>query len=679
MIFVDVKKIEILAPAGNLDILKTAVKNGADSVYFGAPDFNARRNAGNFSLDDISEGIDFCLARNKHAYLTLNTIVFDSEIKKAAKLISETAERGISAFIIQDLAVLELIKAICPDVKVHASTQMSTHSVSGCNALYDLGFDRAVLARELSEDEIIRITENTQIETEIFIHGALCMSVSGQCYFSSSLGERSGNRGLCAQVCRLPFSGSSPDSYALSLKDLSLISSIRDIEKTGAVCVKIEGRMKSEDYVRTACRAVYDARDGKTYDRKELEKIFSRNGFTDGYFRNRLGAEMFGTKSQEIYRPVSHEDSPDLSLTEISMNFSCRANQRAVLSIADSDGRTAVVYGDIPSEAKTAPLNEQGVIRQLSKLGDTPYTLGKTEITLDPDIYLSNSQLNEIRRSAASELTLSRTAKNTAAKAFRPKSSPSRAKRTKQQKIAVFKETSQLTPEVLDRLDFAFVPLFDTDKLDSRLLEYSEKLGAELPRIYFEDERRIINSLVQTKKLGISSALCHTLGKVRLAREAGFAVTGGFGLNISNSYASEALRNIGVQQIVLSPEVSLRNISQFTDIMPAGIICYGHLPVMISRNCPLRAESYCRKGKDCFLTDRKGEKHRLICSSSAAELYNSHPVWTADKQERLSSADFLVYLFTAESGDECLEILREYDKCSPKNNITRGANFREVL
>ena len=295
--------MQVLSPAGSLPALKAAVYAGADAVYLGALGFNARMNAQNFSESEIREGIRFCHERGVEVHATLHTLVSDRELADALDVAAFFTEAGADAFIVQDVGLAkELMKRT--DVPLHGSTQMTVHSLDGVGFLADLGFTRAVLSRELSRRNIEYIAAHAPIETEIFAHGALCMCYSGQCYMSSVIGARSGNRGRCAQPCRLPYQ----NGYALSLKDMCLLRYTKEIEALGVDCIKLEGRMKSPGYVYAVTRAYADAVRGKEYDPKEekyLADVFSRDGFTDGYYLEKKGADMFGVRSERPKRRVS--------------------------------------------------------------------------------------------------------------------------------------------------------------------------------------------------------------------------------------------------------------------------------------------------------------------------------------------------------------------------------------
>ena len=271
------KKIELLAPAGNLESLLAAVHSGADAVYFGYGELNARRNAKNFDEDSLREASRICKERGVKMHMTVNTMVYDREYEQVMRTLEIACRYGIDALIVQDLGVAALVRKAAPEMPMHASTQLTVHNLSGALEAKQLGFSRVVLAREMSRSEIAAIASQAQIETEVFVHGALCMCVSGQCYMSSVIGERSGNRGLCAQPCRLPFSsGRKGDSgYALSLKDLSLAHRVQELVQLGVDSFKIEGRMKRPEYVAAAVSQFKQALEGQQADMDLMAAVFS--------------------------------------------------------------------------------------------------------------------------------------------------------------------------------------------------------------------------------------------------------------------------------------------------------------------------------------------------------------------------------------------------------------------
>ncbi len=679
--------IEILAPAGNLEILKDAITAGADSVYFGGKILNARRNAANFNTKEIVEGVKYCHLRGKKAFLTLNTIFFDEETRSVVEEIVFAAKAGFDAIIVQDLGILRLIKEICPDMAVHASTQMSAHNVSDCRMLSRMGFNRIVAARELSKIEIERMIQSRSAEIEVFVHGALCMSVSGQCYFSSALGERSGNRGLCAQVCRLPFRVEQEGNHNLSLKDNSLIDEVNELRDMGVACLKIEGRMKSAAYVVSVIRSIIAAFKGEDYDRRTLKDVFSRSGFTKGYFKNQLGREMFGIRGEDDKKATASFDSISFRMKEtpcvgIRIFYVAKLNESLKLTITDGINQVNV-EGAVFQKAQTKSITDAELTVQLSKLGGTVYFARSVEGTLDEGLFLPFSSLNELRRKACDKLNEIRENSHS----LSPNASnvklnyPRRiSKKEIPRSYVRFLSAEQISEEILQSVDRAYLSLFEFENLSPKILDqYKLKLGAELPRVFFEDEERIVSALQSLRSAGINEAMCHTLGRVLLAKEQGFEATGGFGLNIANTHALKALADIEVNACVLSPEISFKQITALGEGIPIGIVSYGYFPVMLTRNCPVKIEIGCNNKGNCALTDRKGKRFSVICHDGITEILNAEPIYYADKPHMLKNLDFTMMLFTKESRSDCIQILKDFQEKKSREGITRGSYMRETL
>ncbi|MDP4153129.1 MAG: U32 family peptidase [Bacillota bacterium] len=292
--------IEILSPAGSFEAVFAAVKNGTDAVYFGAPAFSARAYAKNLSIDEFFAACSYCKENNVKVHITLNTLLTDRELKGALEVADAAKQADAAAIIVQDLGLAKLIKQNFPTIALHGSTQMSIHSLDGAKELSEMGFSRVVLARELPSAMIEYITKNAGIETEVFGHGALCYSYSGQCLMSAVIGQRSGNRGRCAQPCRLPYCVDGKKDYIMSLKDLCLVNIMQDLKRMGVASVKIEGRMKRPEYVSASTRIYHKAVIGEQISKQDirnLEILFSRSGFTQSYFEDKKGKQMLGIKA----------------------------------------------------------------------------------------------------------------------------------------------------------------------------------------------------------------------------------------------------------------------------------------------------------------------------------------------------------------------------------------------
>ena len=404
-------KVEILAPAGGMESLVAAVRCGANAVYLGTKEINARRGAANFDFDELEKAVDYCHARDVKVYLALNILVADGELKAAYDTVKTALTLGVDAFIVQDLGLAKMMKNHFPTAVLHASTQCSVNTPDGFKKLEELGFKRAVVPREMSLDEIKEIRKSTSLELEAFVHGALCMCVSGQCYLSSMIGSRSGNRGLCAQPCRLAFSADGSKSCDLSLKDLSLIRHINELSKAGVVSLKIEGRMKRPEYVAasvTACKKALNDEYNNAFE-STLKSVFSRSGFTDGYLTGKR-YDMFGTRQKEdvvsandVLKELSHLYDNENPLVPIDLEFSCREGERPCLK-ATALSKTVTVYGEIAQKAINKPTTAETVGIRISKFGNTPYKVNKCEVSIDEGLIIPASELNGMRRRAVEEL-----------------------------------------------------------------------------------------------------------------------------------------------------------------------------------------------------------------------------------------------------------------------------------
>jgi len=294
-------KPELLAPSGSIKTLKAAVQAGADAVYLGAGKFSARAFAANFDDSELASAIKYAASANVKVHLAVNTLMTDRELSEALSIVAQAHNAGAAAFIVQDLGLAKLIKQSHPDAVLHASTQMTAQTLNDVDTLGRLGFKRVVMARELSKEQISEIAANTDVELEIFVHGALCSSYSGQCLISSFIGGRSANRGKCAQPCRLPYKSAKKSGVLLSMKDLCLVDYISELAKIGVTSLKIEGRMKGEDYVRAvvgAYRAVLDGNPLSEKQKKAMLGVFDRGGYTDGYYTgNKAGMYMDALKN----------------------------------------------------------------------------------------------------------------------------------------------------------------------------------------------------------------------------------------------------------------------------------------------------------------------------------------------------------------------------------------------
>ena len=693
--------MELLAPAGSMEALRAAVCNGADAVYLGADTFNARMNARNFSAADLQEAVVYCHVRGVKVHLTLNTLVLDREMPRAAELIRLAASCGVDAFIVQDLGVVSLCRQLAPDVPIHASTQMSIHSLEGVMEAAALGCSRVVLARELPAEEIAHICKKSPVEIEVFVHGALCMCYSGQCYLSSVIGRRSGNRGQCAQPCRLPYGYGRFEStrYPLSLKDNCLAGELDELRRMGVASIKIEGRMKRPEYVAIVTRAYRTVLNGGKLmpsDLQELETAFSRQGFTDGYFRGQTGSDMFGRRQEG-------EDTADLFASaratyeqgepqRIGVRFYAmiRRGEPAQLAVEDPDGNLCRTRGPVPEQAVYRSLTPQDLEQQLKKTGGTPYLCTAVRSSLDPDLMLPASAINAMRRDVIAELT-----------AKRGRAAPARLNAydepprydgiagEPQLTIAV-RTAGQITSRMLSmKPTVLYVPL-------SELAEHPDlpqrvgvetQLAAILPRVIWSGELAPVARQLRTVyEMGVRQVLAGNLGQLHIARAAGFAVRGDFGLNIVNSRAMRYLREQGLDSQLLSFELTLPQIRDISKAVPAELLIYGRLPLMLMENCVMKNRTgicACQTGT-VRLVDRVGEEFPVVKDPGTCRnvLLNGKKLYLLDKKDALRGMGLwaLRLQFTTENPGEIDKVLMDYQGRAvfDAGSYTRGLYSRGV-
>lgn len=688
------KKIEILAPAGNLDSLLAGIHSGADAVYFGYGELNARRNAKNFDEQSLAEASRLCKERGIKMHMTVNTMVYDREYDEVLRTLEIACKYGIDALIVQDLGVAKIVREAAPEMKMHASTQLTVHNVSGAWQAKELGFSRVVLAREMSREEILQVTTQVPVETEVFVHGALCMCVSGQCYMSSVIGERSGNRGLCAQPCRLPFaSGRKGDSgYALSLKDLSLADRVKELMALGVDSFKIEGRMKRPEYVAAAVSQFKEAVCGAQADMDLMAAVFSRSGFTKGYFDAKLGQEMFGTRqkedvlaSQKVLKKLSDMASKDVPRVGVDFSFTMKENEPAVLTASDGEGHTVQAQGEIPQQALKAPTTKELVWRSLEKTGGTFYYLNSLTCDLGEGLIYPASQLNSLRREALDKLTQLRGEIHKIPFHKLEKQPVPKHIGVQGEKLplrAAVREIAQITERMGEVCELISVPLDELLKNKNNLpKEIIPKIIVSLPRVVFgDDEKYLSERLAECKHLGILHLSTGNLGGVYLGRKMGFVLHGEFGLNIANAGCLAEYERLGLSDCLLSFELSLARARAVGGTLPRGLLIYGKLPLMVTRNCPIRL-SGCRDCKGFgTLTDRKKEVFEVRCTGRRySEIFNSKPVYLADKLEEVSGIDYGLLSFTTEGAKQVDRILLRYTQThEPMENITRGLYYRNV-
>lgn len=666
-------RLEVLAPCGGMESVEAAVKSGADAVYLGAKEFSARASAHNFDFEEMEKAVKYCHMCGVKAYLTANTVIFDKECERALNTVINAYNAGIDGVIVQDFGLVSLIKRYVPELPLHGSTQMSVHSPSGAKFLEELGFKRVVLSRELSMEEIKEIRKATSIELEVFVHGALCMCVSGQCYFSAMLGSRSGNRGACAQPCRLPFGVNGKGGYALSLKDNSIIDYLSELEKIGVNSAKIEGRMKRPEYVASAVRACRESLDlgfVTEQTREYLTGVFSRSGFTDGYYKDRRGKDMFGIRRHEDVTAVSEKmfsqirnlfkDQP--KRVGLSGDFSLFSGEYPVLKVSDGKNTVSVkgeALGEIPIKAA---VTEEKVKQQLEKTGGTPYFFKEINFQIAENVTIPLSVINNMRRNALDELSKIRSEnKNAFVEEVTLSEFAPHRRKGEDKNYAVWKSNKK-PPEFFSEFDMVFIPLFSPEENFLNLIKKGVNVGAEIPRGMFSLDQRIEKTLEKLKGIGVKDVLASNIGAVYLGRKQGFNVHGGFGLNITNTYALNFFQEQGLADAELSIEMAKEQINGLGGDLERGIMVYGKIPLMLTRNCPGKSAGLdCKTCKKTLkIRDRKSEDFAVFCDGTTCEILNCKILTLIDKLSTMFSTDVKYYLFYVDNSVETVENLEKF-------------------
>ena len=689
--------LELLAPAGSMDALRAAVQNGANAVYLGCGTFNARQSAKNFTTQTLTEAVKYCHIRGVKVHLTLNTLVSDRESKELADLIRHAASTGVDAFIVQDLGVVQLCREIAPHVPLHGSTQMTIHNLAGVQLCAAMGMSRVVLSRELSREEIRYICVNSPIEIEVFGHGALCMCYSGQCYMSSLIGGRSGNRGRCAQPCRQSYGYAHwEEKYPLSLKDNCLIHYLQELQAMGVASLKLEGRMKKPEYVATVTANYRRALDEGNVTRsmeQELMTAFNRQGFTDGYYTGNVDRKMFGIRQETKDDPAwikaarqSYEtgESPLVDITFQAVVS--RTGSR--LTVTDPEGRSCYVEGPTPEIARNVEITGQAIADRVSKTGGTPYRCVGVKHHVDPGLTLSAAAINSMRRDVLNQLTAIRARHDQ-----KPLGKP--------QKLKDYLGTGGmpgLTVQVSSREQItAQLMAMDTAMLyvpvhilleDSRLTRQLVRRGnvaAVLPRIVHDDElTKLKLGLTDLYSQGVRNVLVGNLGLLIAARDAGMTIHGDFGLNIYNSRAMHFCRELELASACLSFEMTMPQIRDLSKAIPTELIVYGRLPLMVVEHCLMRnrtGQCTCHQGL-MKLTDKTGAEFPVIKDGDSCRsvLLNGKKLYWLDRQEDLTKLGLWAVrlMLTTENAQETDRCLADFIQNSPfdPGNCTRGLYLR---
>lgn len=678
------EKPELLAPAGSFESVSAAVRCGADAVYVGGKRFSARAGAANFSDSELEKAVDYCHLHGVKLYRAMNTIVFAEEMADFLAEARFTADIGADGIIVQDIGAARLLRQTLPDMKLNASTQMTVHTAEGAKMAAELGFSRVVAARELSLSQIKGLTE-TGIETEVFIHGALCMSVSGQCFMSAMIGSRSANRGMCAQSCRLPFSadGGNAERYDLSLKDLCGIPHIGTLADIGVASLKIEGRMKRAEYVAAAVTACRTALDGGKPDLDTLRAVFSRSGFTDGYLTGQTGTAMFGYRrkedvtSAESVLPVLRESFRRETKAETA-DFSVTVKRGRQLRLEMLCKNINVfAEGAVPEEAKSRPVDADFLKRQLCKSGDTIYTISNICTDIDEGLSVSASAINSLRREAVQKMNAALISARKPVYRQLDADLKTKAEKRYPQKIRIRVSRVSQLENISDCAEDIIIPI----KLSVNINGDKSRYIIEPPR-FIDDEVRLKAVLSDVKERGFTRLLCTNLAYIRLGKALDFTLYGGFGLNIASPYSAAAAAEMGLEDIAAGLETKLSRLPAICGEIRTAAAVYGHMPLMLTKNCPIKQRLGC-EGCTKSLTDRTGRRFPVKCEKgdmgTYCEILNCDALMMTDRLGEIS-ADIALLYFTDETPEEIRRVIdccRGGRRCL-ENGFTRGLYYRSV-
>ena len=699
--------MELLSPAGGWEAMVAAVQNGADAVYMGFGGLNARRSARNFTDEEFREAVAYCHLRGVKVYLTLNTLVTDRELPAAAEALKKASDMGVDAILIQDWGIWRMAREAAPEVPLHASTQMSLHTLGGACRAAELGLERVVLARELSRRDIHTITRDCPAEIEVFGHGALCMCYSGQCEMSAVIGGRSGNRGACAQPCRLPYgvNEKAAGGYPLSLKDANLADYVQELEQMGVACLKLEGRMKRPEYVAVITgiyRRLLDEKRGPSREEsRQLEAAFSRSGFTDGYYKGRTGPEMFGTRPENAPEPkelfarakagYSREDSRRVP---VDMVCTLRAGEPVSLT-ASAGGHTVRAEGPAPEEARNRALTAEELQARLEKTGGTVFRPRETRVELEDGLMLPASAVNALRRQALEGLEAA-----LAQPPVRRTGTPSPLPQAQPEPDAPVLTCSIMRPEQLTeslaQCETVYVPAELLEKIDLDRWAEMTHICAVLPRIFRTEDEAALRALLQRHRQQLSAVALGNLGHLPIAQGLGLPLWGDLGLNLFNSESLLFWKELGLEAAAVSMELRWQQIRDLRKVLPCEAVVYGRLPLMIMENCVIRNELGCRDagrdyadrspacrcGQENVLVDRTGAQFPLVGQwGHRCEIENSRVLFLADKPEwRQLGLTRARLRFTTESPEECARVLQTYQGRSDyrPDQLTRGLFYRGV-
>lgn len=706
--------MELLAPAGSFEALRAAVENGADAVYLGGKNFNARAAAANFGPDELKDAFDYCHVRGVKVYVTVNTLLREDELEQALSYLADLYSWGADAVIVQDLGLVRRARQELPDLELHGSTQMTLHNIWDVKHAEELGLRRVVLARELGKTAILEIKKMVGLELEVFVHGALCICYSGQCLMSSLIGGRSGNRGRCAQPCRQPYTllgMGAPGEYVLSPRDLCLIGHLNELREAGVASLKIEGRLKGPDYVGVVVRTYRAALDGLSHDPRELATVFNR-GFTTAYVNDRPPGDLI------TYLPPSSEErtgtardtytSPKAT-RRVKARLQARLHLGEVLHLAlsDIDGVCVETSGSLPAEpAVSGGLSLELLREKLLRLGNDPLEIVEFEAELAPGLHLPVSELNRVRRELVArweEARLARFKKRQPPATLARQPLPPRPK-PEEVKIAVTVSDRASAAAALatgasliyfSGAVFRRTPqdwLAELSEVWERGREAGVPVFAHLERITENEAFPEIEKAL--RKHRFDGVLLGNFGTWQKVREicGDLPVHTDLAFNVFNSSALEQLAEEGAALATVSLELKLSQIKMICGSAPleVALVAHGPLESMVTKHCWFRDQG-CRaqcQSASVQLKDKKGfvfpVKFDRWCRM---HVFNSKELSLLDRLEQVKDSGVSYVRIEGRTKDPAWisETVRAYkrrlagEEVGLKGDFTKGHYFRGVL
>lgn len=682
------RDFELLAPAGNINIFKAVIEAGADAVYVGGSMFGARAYANNFDEEELLYAIDYAHLKGVKVYLTVNTLLKNDEIEKLYDYLLPFYERGLDAVLVQDLGALKLIHDRFPDLSIHTSTQMTVTGIDGVRFLKQFGVQRVVMAREVSLAEMKEIHEKCGMEIEAFVHGALCYSYSGQCLFSSMLGGRSGNRGRCAQPCRLPYCvGNKKDTYILSLKDMCGIKDLQKLKESGVYSLKIEGRMKQAGYASGVVayyrRYIDSMKEVSDKDYKNIAGLGNRCGFTDKYYFEHNGTDMVTFEKPNFVSDASDE-LPQFSKIKIQGKLTLKEAEPGALTVS-CGGYRFTSYMDPVSHALKAPAERKNVAERISKTGDTPFEFENIDIAMDNDIFVPNGALNKLRREAIEGLQneILMQYKRTASASYGWKSKKtSEIKPSGDPKVIASVRDGKQLYRLLEYDNISEIYI-DSSKYGRRdfVKEFSDdvfcvnnaekKAYLALPVIFRRSTRDYFETISdQLKKIDFEGFIVRNYEEFFWVktRFAGKKIVTDHNMYTYNDMAKSMFFDNGADADTMPLELNQKEINRRNN-KGSQMIIYGYYPLMVSAQCVHKNSYKCdRTPQITYLKDRYNKIFPVWnnCSECYNIIYNSCPTVLFNNMQKIKNAgiDALRLDFTFEKPEEIDTVMAAFESNS---------------